>query len=499
MNQAHKEHDNIENNKINYICNLHNESLSSFCKKCNKNLCMFCECEHEDKENIILYRDILPKKDMMKNQIEELKNSINKFKEKIQEIKNILDSISINLEIYYNINDNVLKQFEKKNRNFQLFKNMNEIIYNNINVLKELNVIKNENDKIKFFNLSFKLYENMNYKNSDLNQKENINLESKNYQEKQKLMNINKSVQNISLIEKQENKIKIENKIEINKKVLEELEKNKNIFNEEKNIKLNQQNNKNIKEKKINVENETIFDKTNKSDKNIYFANVAESMGRYEDMCNFLENEYKKRTTDFNSDERNLLNIAYKNLISNERATLRTILAYENKEKKKNESNYLSYIIEYKNKVFHELKRNCARAINFVDEYLLKRAKDDEAFIFYYTMKGNFNRYITECSEGDVKKKAENSASDGYNEAMKRVSKLQILNPVRLGFYYSYTVFLYEILDERKKAIEIVQNAINEAEKKLPEIDEDADENRDAVSFYNLLKETLDIWKSEEE
>ena len=139
MNKTHKEHDNIEYDKLNYICNLHNEPFSSFCNKCNLNLCMFCESEHKDKENIIYYRDILPKKDVMKNQIEELKNIINKFKEKIQEIKNILDMINTNLEIYFNINDCLIKNFEKKNRNFQLLNNMSEIINNNINILKELN------------------------------------------------------------------------------------------------------------------------------------------------------------------------------------------------------------------------------------------------------------------------------------------------------------------------------------------------------------------------
>ena len=30
-------------------------------------------------------------------------------------------------------------------------------------------------------------------------------------------------------------------------------------------------------------------------------------------------------------------------------------------------------------------------------------------------------------------------------------------------------------------------------------IDEDADENRDTVSIYNLLKENLDMWVNEEE
>ena len=165
MNRTHKDHDIIEYDKINYICNLHNESFNSFCKKCNTNLCMFCESEHKDKENIILYREILPKKDRMKNQVKELKNIINKMKEKIQEIKSILDIIITNLEIYIDINDNMIKNFEKKNRNFQLFKNMNELINYNNKIFNDLNIIKNENDEIKFFNYAFKIYAQMKKKN----------------------------------------------------------------------------------------------------------------------------------------------------------------------------------------------------------------------------------------------------------------------------------------------------------------------------------------------
>ena len=74
-----------------------------------------------------------------------------------------------------------------------------------------------------------------------------------------------------------------------------------------------------------------------------------------------------------------------------------------NRKKKKDESYYLSFIIEYKNKVFNELKTNCIRIINFIDDYLIKRAKQDEAFVFYYKMKGDFNRYIAQFAEGNLK------------------------------------------------------------------------------------------------
>jgi len=69
----HEIHNIINYEKKNYICKKHNENFHSYCKKCNLNLCMMCESEHEHKENIIYYGDIFPKKDTIKNQIDELK------------------------------------------------------------------------------------------------------------------------------------------------------------------------------------------------------------------------------------------------------------------------------------------------------------------------------------------------------------------------------------------------------------------------------------------
>ena len=118
------------------------------------------------------------------------------------------------------------------------------------------------------------------------------------------------------------------------------------------------------------------------------------------------------------------------------------------------------------------------RIINFIDEFLLKRAKDNEAFTFYYKMEGDFNKYIAEFEDGNLKIETKDSASKAYNEAIKRASKLHALNPIRRGLLLNYLVFQYEFLEDHKKAIEIAKNAINEIDTKLPNIDEDANENR---------------------
>ena len=79
---------------------------------------------------------------------------------------------------------------------------------------------------------------------------------------------------------------------------------------------------------------------------------------------------------------------------------------------------------------------------------MLKKAKDDEAIVFYYKMKGNFNRYIVEFAEGNIKIQAEDSASKAYTEAIKRTSKLYILNQVSLELIifklFSFSLWIFE-------------------------------------------------------
>ena len=109
-----KEHDIINYEQKNYICNNHNEKYNSYCCKCKKNLCMYCESEHEDKKNIIYYGDIIPKKDIFKNRIGEFKIKIDIFNAKIKEKIKKLNKIMKNIEIYYNINNNLVEIYNKK-------------------------------------------------------------------------------------------------------------------------------------------------------------------------------------------------------------------------------------------------------------------------------------------------------------------------------------------------------------------------------------------------
>ena len=134
-----KNHDIIDYEQKYYICPNHNEIFSSYCKKCKINLCIECESNHKDKENIILYRDLLPKKNLIKSQLSELRIKIDKYKEAIDKFKQDLDNIILNFEIYYSINDNIIKNYDKKKRNYQMLTNIKELENNNIKILNYLN------------------------------------------------------------------------------------------------------------------------------------------------------------------------------------------------------------------------------------------------------------------------------------------------------------------------------------------------------------------------
>ena len=222
-----------------------------------------------------------------------------------------------------------------------------------------------------------------------------------------------------------------------------------------------------------------------KYEKNVYLAMLAEQCNRFNEMVHFLEDMVRSRDKDLNSDERNLLSIAYKNSVSGGRSALRTIMAYENKEKKKESSTFLPFIQEYRKKVEEELTKTCKNVLATIDSELMKKASDDEAKVFYTKMKGDYNRYIAEYADGDLKKEVSDAALASYNEATDHAKNLP--------------VFYYEVMNDHAKAIQIASDALDKANKELPNIDEDAEENRDTVSIVNLLKENLDMWKSEEE
>ena len=57
--KENEEHNIINYDDKNYLCNIHNEKYTSYCKDCNENICLYFKNEHK-MHGIINFENILP-------------------------------------------------------------------------------------------------------------------------------------------------------------------------------------------------------------------------------------------------------------------------------------------------------------------------------------------------------------------------------------------------------------------------------------------------------
>ena len=134
-----KEHKILDYESKKYVCNKHGEKMISYCSQCKKNLCDLCGLEHYKKHKLIYHRDLIENAKI--SNLNELREKINSLKIEINNIINMFNEFISNLEIYYEINNNILKNFNVNNKNYHTLVNMkylndfNTIIINDINAI----------------------------------------------------------------------------------------------------------------------------------------------------------------------------------------------------------------------------------------------------------------------------------------------------------------------------------------------------------------------------
>ena len=135
-----KTHSIINYDNKNYICNIHNETFVKYCEECKMDLCFSCIIEHKS-HKIISYEDIIIDTKILRKSLNFLKKGINKFKKNLEEIIKKFKKIIENMELYYNINDKIIKKYEmNKKRNYNLLislKNIKDSSDEEINNIKD--------------------------------------------------------------------------------------------------------------------------------------------------------------------------------------------------------------------------------------------------------------------------------------------------------------------------------------------------------------------------
>ena len=104
----------------NYICNRHNDFFAKYCEDCKIDMCLSCIIEHKT-HRVIAYEDYLIDIKRLRKKMNEPNEVINKFQMNLEEIIKKFQKLKENMDIYYNINNNIINRYEmNKNRNYIL-------------------------------------------------------------------------------------------------------------------------------------------------------------------------------------------------------------------------------------------------------------------------------------------------------------------------------------------------------------------------------------------
>merc|ERR1712216_1083030 len=99
----------------------------------------------------------------------------------------------------------------------------------------------------------------------------------------------------------------------------------------------------------------------------------------------------------------------------------------------------MTIIKDYKAKIETELVDICNDILNIIEDSLIPNSTSEEAKVFYYKMKGDYHRYLSEFQTGAARKASASAA-------------LPPPHPIRLGLTLNFSVFYYEILNSPDRA-----------------------------------------------
>lgn len=234
------------------------------------------------------------------------------------------------------------------------------------------------------------------------------------------------------------------------------------------------------------------FMENKSADELLQIARLADQIERYEDMVKAMKQFVVLKKSLDKADHRNLLSVAYKNVVGTRRSAWRAL---------SNENEDQAVVKEYREKIKEELNQICTEVIKLLDDYLLEgdtSDRDPAATVFYQKMKGDYYRYLAEVAGDDEKAECVKNSCKAYEAASETCDKsLNPTHPICLGLALNFSVFYYEIANEKEKACKLAKEAFDKAIGELENVDED--NYKDSTLIMQLLRDNLTLWTASDE
>ncbi|CAD8180164.1 unnamed protein product [Paramecium octaurelia] len=230
----------------------------------------------------------------------------------------------------------------------------------------------------------------------------------------------------------------------------------------------------------------------------VYMTKICEQAERFEDMLNSIR-QVALMEQELSSEERNLLSISFKNCVGKLRTAWRIINNIDiNQLQDLNDHQSQSKLTaNYKQNIENEIILYCEDLISVIDCNLIKKQYKPADRIFFYKLKSDAFRHLSEFTSNDKKQ----FMLDEYSKSQKQVEEIfekeiSKTDPTYLGLALSQAVYTYEIFNDKVSACKIAQKAFDGA---LSELDQLSEDNyKDVTLIMQLLRDNLVLWKSEE-
>ena len=96
-------------------------------------------------------------------------------------------------------------------------------------------------------------------------------------------------------------------------------------------------------------------------------------------------------------------------------------------------------------------------------------------------------------SEGERHEKGVERCLKSYNDGIEQAEEMQPGDPTRLSLQLNFSIFCYECLKEQDQALEMANQAVEEAEENLGEIERS--KQSESQTIMQFLKENVTQWK----
>merc|ERR1712127_3543 len=224
----------------------------------------------------------------------------------------------------------------------------------------------------------------------------------------------------------------------------------------------------------------------------LYLARLAEQAERYEDMVAYVNRiiDLGIKANELTVEERNLLSVGYKNMMSVRRTAFRTVQSFAENDPDQVDNNQ-AYKNTISEEVFDLIKKVSENVVEvYVNGANKATEEDTEVIVFFKKMEGDYNRYGAEITEDAKKDAYKEAAKKAYSEAHPST------NPIRLGLALNFSVFHYEICDQKQEANNLAKTAFDTAIDHLDTLGDD--EYKDSTLIMQLLKDNLTLWSSDD-